>query len=198
MLIGYARTSTTEQIAGYEAQQRDLKNLGCKKIFLEQISAVQAERPQLEIALDFIREGDELVVTKLDRLARSVLDALAIERRIREKGATLRIMDPMIDTATEIGRFIFTVLAAGAELERGMMLSRQKEGIAKAKANGLYRGQKPVARAQADEVRRLRAEGIGPTAIARELGIARKSVYRILADTPEEAEAWKQRVAAWG
>src|SRR5271167_4811931 len=94
MRIGYARTSTTEQVAGYEAQQRDLKAAGCERLFMEQLSSVDASRPQLEAALDFCRDGDVLVVTRLDRLARSVADVVNIEKRLRDKGAALCVLDP--------------------------------------------------------------------------------------------------------
>ncbi len=94
MRVGYKRTSTGDQVAAYEAQDRDLREAKCERIFGEQLSSVDADRPQLEAVLDFVREGDVLVVTKLDRLARSVVDALTIEKRIKAKGATLQILDP--------------------------------------------------------------------------------------------------------
>ena len=132
MRVGYRRTSTEEQIAGYEAQERDLKEAKCERILGEQLSSVDADRPQLERLLaEFIRQDDVVVVTKLDRLARSVVDALNIQKRIREKGATLEILDLKIDTATHIGRVMFTVLASVAELERNMMLT-----LDNAKASG--------------------------------------------------------------
>jgi DNA invertase Pin-like site-specific DNA recombinase len=198
MRIGYARTSTTEQIAGYEAQQRELKAAGCERLFMEQLSSVDASRPQLEAALDFAREGDVLVVTRLDRLARSVADVVSIEKRLREKGAALQVMDPAMDTSTPTGRLVFNVIASIAQFEREIMLVRQREGIAKAKGEKNYWGRKPTARVHADEVKRLKAEGLGAAAIAEQLGIGRRSVYNILGDTPEEAaETFKHRAKVW-
>ncbi|EME70202.1 resolvase [Paramagnetospirillum caucaseum] len=181
MLIGYARTSTLDQQAGIEAQMRDLKAAGCEKLFSEQVSSVDVtNREQLSQALDFIREGDTLVVSKLDRLARSVGHLLSIMDAIESKGAALRILNMGIDTSTPTGKLMLTVLGGVAEFEREIMLERQREGIAKAKAEGKYKGRKPTAMAKADEVLALRAEGLGATEIAKRLGIGRASVYRAL------------------
>lgn len=179
MKVGYCRTSTVEQQAGLDAQVRDLTAAGCEKIFGEQVSAV-AKRAQLEAALDFIREGDTLVVTKLDRLARSTQHLLDIADRVKAKGADLSILNLGADTGTATGKLIFTIIGAIAAFERELMLERQREGIAKAKAEGRYRGRKPTARARAAEVKELKAEGVRPTDIARRLGIGRASVYRVL------------------
>jgi DNA invertase Pin-like site-specific DNA recombinase len=182
MKIGYARTSTVEQKAGLEAQLRDLKAAGCEKIFQEQLSSVDAKREQLEAAIEFCREGDVLICTKLDRLARSVADVVTIEARLNKKGAALHIMDPAMDTSSPAGRLVFNVLASIAQFEREIMLTRQREGIAKAKGEGKYKGRKPTARAKAAEVKQLLAEGVSATETARRLGIGRRSVYRILGD----------------
>ena len=183
MIIGYARTSTLEQVAGIEAQLRDLAAAGAEKVFQEQVSSVAA-RAQLDAALDFVREGDVFVVTKLDRLARSVPHLLAITERLRAKGVALRILNLGLDTSTATGKMLLTMLGAIAEFERSMMLERQREGIAKAKAEGKYKGRKPTARARAAEIATLRADGVRPTDIARQLGIGRASVYRILDSRP--------------
>lgn len=185
MLIGYARTSTLDQKASIEAQARDLTAAGCDKLFSEQVSSVDmANREQLAQALDFIREGDALVVTKLDRLARSVGHLLTIMDTIKAKGADLRILNMGIDTATPTGKLMLTVLGGIAEFEREIMLERQREGIAKAKADGKYKGRKATARAKEEDILRLKAEGIGATEIAKRLGIGRASVYRILDAAP--------------
>ena len=184
MLVGYARTSTLDQKASIEAQARDLNAVGCEKLFSEQVSSVDVtNREQLAQALDFIREGDALVVTKLDRLARSVGHLLTIMEKIKAKGADLRILNMGIDTATPTGKLMLTVLGGIAEFEREIMLERQREGIAKAKADGKYKGRKPTARAKEEDVLRLKAEGVGATEIAKRLGIGRASVYRILDGT---------------
>lgn len=181
-LIGYARTSTTDQKAGLEAQLRDLAAAGCAKIFREELSSVATKRPELERALDYVREGDTLIVTKLDRLARSVADLVAITGTLRAKDVTLRILAMNLDTATSTGKLMLNLLGSIAEFERELMLERQREGIAKAKAEGKYKGRTPTARAKADDVIALRAKGMTGDAIAARLGIGRASVFRILRD----------------
>lgn len=182
MLIGYARTSTTEQAAGLQAQLRDLKEAGCEEVYSEQISSVDV-RAQLREALTFTRKGDTLVVTKVDRLARSTVGLWEIVKELDEKGAALRVLNlggETVDTRSATGRLILNIFAGFAQFEREMMLERQREGIAKAKAEGVYKGRKPTARAKADEVRKMHAEGKTPTEIAKALGIGRGSVYRAL------------------
>ncbi len=181
MIVGYARTSTLDQQAGFEAQFRDLEAAGCEKLFREQVSSV-AVRPQLDAALDFVRAGDVLIVTKLDRLARSVMHLGQMIERLTAKGVGLRILAIGLDTTTPTGKLILNMLGSVAQFEREMMLERQREGIAKAKADGKYRGRAPTARAKADDVRRLAAEGVSAAEIGRRLGIHRASVYRIVAD----------------
>jgi DNA invertase Pin-like site-specific DNA recombinase len=177
MPVGYARTSTIEQQAGFDAQLRDLEGAGCEKVFREQVSSV-AQRDQLEAVLEFIGTGDTLVVTKLDRLARSTADLLKTEEQLQAKGAALKVLDLDLDTSTATGKLV----AAIGAFERELMLERQREGIAKAKAEGKYKGRKPTARAKADQVKAMRSQGIGATAIAKKLEIGRASVYRILSD----------------
>lgn len=183
MLVGYARTSTLDQKAGIDAQVRDLVAAGCDKLFQEQVSSVDvANREQLALALEFVREGDTLVVTKLDRLARSVAHLMTILEALRAKRVALRILSLGIDTSTPTGKLMLTMLGGVAEFEREIMLERQREGIAKAKAEGKYKGRKPTARAKSDEIRFLHESGVGPTEIARRLAIGRASVYRVLAE----------------
>ena len=180
-LVGYARTSTTDQKAGLEAQLRDLTQAGCSKIFREELSSVAASRPQLEAALEWVREGDALVVTKLDRLARSVADLVDIQGKLAGKGVGLRVLAMNLDTGTPTGRLMVNVMVSIAEFERELMLERQREGIAKAKAEGRYKGRKPTARARAAEVLRMRADGKTAPEIVEALGVSRASVFRILA-----------------
>ncbi len=179
-IVGYARTSTADQKAGLEAQIRDLKASGCVKLFHEEISAVAAKRPELERTLDYVREGDTLIVTKPDRLARSTADLLTIARTLEDKGVVLRILSMAVDTSTPTGKLILTVLGGIAEFERDLMLERQREGIAKAKEDGKYKGRKATARAKTADVFHLRGEGLTADAIAEKLGIGRASVFRIL------------------
>lgn len=182
MLVGYARTSTTEQAAGLEAQSRDLSAFGCEEVFEEQVSSVQ-RREELERALKFVRKGDALVVTKLDRLARSVPDLVKIMDRLEERGASLRILAMNLDTNTPTGRLLINLVGSIAQFEREIMLERQREGIAKAREAGKYKGRAPTARAKMHEVVRLHGAGAGAAEIASKLGIGRASVYRILRDT---------------
>jgi DNA invertase Pin-like site-specific DNA recombinase len=172
MNLGYARTSTIEQEAGLEAQQRDLRAAGVDKMFVEQVSSVAA-RAQLELALDYLRDGDMLTVTKLDRLARLISDLCAIIKRIEAKGASLRILGMGLDTSTASGRLMLNVLGSVAQFEREVMLERQREGIAKAKGEGKYLGRKPTARAKADEIRRLAADGATRESISAQTRAAR-------------------------
>jgi DNA invertase Pin-like site-specific DNA recombinase len=189
MLIGYARTSTTDQEAGLVAQERDLAAAGCERVFSERVSSV-AKRDQLEAALGFARMGDAVVVTKPDRLARSTADLLAIEVRLTKAGVGLIVLSmggERLDTRNPTSKLMLTILAGVATWEREIMLERQREGIAKARrddedrpmAQRKYQGRKPTAKAQAVEVVRLRAEGVTPTAIAERLGMSRMSVYRV-------------------
>lgn len=143
-LIGYARVSTTDQEAGLEAQVRDLVAAGCAAwdTYTERTSAV-GDRPGLETVLAQLQKGDVLVVTKLDRLARNVGHLCAIVERIKAKGASLRILAMGLDTGTPTGTLMLNVLGSVAQFEREIMLERQREGIAKAKAAGKYKGRAP-------------------------------------------------------
>ena len=181
-VIGYARTSTVEQEAGFEAQIRDLKAAGATKLYREQVSS-QGKRPELEAALDYLRDGDVLVVTKLDRLARSVADLTRIVAEVAEKGASLRVLAMNLDTESPTGKLMVNLLGSIAQFEREMMLERQREGIAKAKGEGKYKGRKPTAQAKAADVRALAVEEVPVAEIAKRLGIGRSSVYRIIGKT---------------
>ncbi|MBI1619672.1 recombinase family protein [Aquamicrobium zhengzhouense] len=182
-VVGYARTSTVEQVAGLEKQLRDLTAAGCQKVFSEQVSSVATRRRELERALEYVREGDTLVVTRLDRLARSMTHLLQITGTLSQKGVALRVLALNLDTATPTGKLMLNLMGSIAEFERELMLERQREGIAKAKADGKYKGRAPTARRRAAEVRRLRSEGGTADAIAAQLGISRSSVFRILKES---------------
>jgi DNA invertase Pin-like site-specific DNA recombinase len=184
LICGYARVSTADQVAGLEAQERDLRAAGCTKLFTEQVSSV-AQREGLKAALDFLREGDTLVVNRLDRLARSTSDLLSIVSRLEDKGVALRILDfggQSVDTKSPSGKLIVTMFGAVAQFVRELMKVRMLEGIAKAKADGKYRGRVPTARRKAPLVRELHAQGLGASEIAAQCAIARSSVYRILSE----------------
>lgn len=180
--IGYARTSTLEQVAGLESQIRELNAAGCIKLYKEQVSAT-GKRPKLREAIDYLRSGEVLTVTKLDRLARSTNHLGEIVEELKKKGAYLHVLNLNMDTSTATGRLILDIMGSIGQFEKDMMLERQREGIAKAKAEGKYKGRKKTAQAKSDDVLRLRKEGLGPTEIYKKLGISRSSVYRILNDT---------------
>jgi DNA invertase Pin-like site-specific DNA recombinase len=186
MKVGYARTSTLEQLAGLLAQVRDLEELGCDRVYREQTSSI-GDRPQFEEAMRFLREGDTLVATKPDRLARSTRQLLDIVEDLNKRKVGLIILSMgggSIDSSSPTGKPTLTILGAMAEFERAIMLERQREGIAKAQADGKYKGRKATARAKATDIIRLAAEGKTRDAIAAELDISVASVYRMLAGQP--------------
>jgi DNA invertase Pin-like site-specific DNA recombinase len=178
--IGYARVSTTDQDTAIQVAA--LRAAGCDVVREEKASgATTAGRTELATVLDFLRAGDVLVVTRIDRLARSIGDLQTIVRTIRDKGAALQATEQQVDTSTAAGKAFLDMLGVFAEFETNLRRERQLEGIAKAKAEGVYKGRKPSIDPAA--VRRLRVEEkLGPTAIAQRLGIGRASVYRVLAN----------------
>lgn len=180
MLIGLARTSTLEQEAGLDAQKTLLAAAGAEKLFVEQTSSV-GPRPALEAAIEFGREGDTLMITDLSRLARSVPDFCRTQARLAEKRIELRVLNLGLDTANPTGKLMLNLLASIAQWEREMMLERQREGVAKAKFEGRYRGRAPTARRKAEQVYALADRGVRKTAIAAELGMSERSVFRLLA-----------------
>ena len=180
MLIGYARTSTKDQEYSLEAQIQRLEESGCEKHYKEQVSSVDAKREQLEAALEFMREGDVLVVTKLDRLARSVANTVEIQKALEKKNAGLKILDMDIDTTTPTGKLQFNLLAAIAQFEREVMLERQKIGIEKAKAEGKYKGRQPLAIKKKEQIKELLATNtMTKETIAKTVGVGIATVYRV-------------------
>ena len=181
MLIGYARTSTQDQKYSLDAQVEELTEAGCERCYQEEVSSVDAKRPELEKALDYIRKGDILVVKKLDRLARSVADTVKIQERLAAKEAGLKILDMDIDTSTPSGRLQFNLFAAIAQFEREVMLERQKVGIARAKAEGKYTGRQPIPPKKQKQIKDLAATTtMTRQKIADEVGCGVATVYRIL------------------
>jgi len=191
-MIGYARTSTYDQVAGLEAQIKELEAVGCRRIYSEHVSSFEGqERPELDDAFKFLREGDTFVVTRPDRLARSTRQLLEFVDDLTEKGVRVRILSLDLDTGSSTGRLMLTMLGAVAEFERTLMKERQLSGIAKAKAEGKYTGRKPTAQLKAKEVKAMYAAGKNPTDIARELGLGRSSVYRVIKDDAAAADQIK-------
>jgi len=177
MIYGYARVSTTDQ--DLTVQQDALKAAGCEIIRSEKATGTSVQgRDELNNLLDFIREGDDLIVTRVDRLARSIRDLQNIVHTLRERGVELKATEQPIDTSTSAGKCFLDMLGVFAEFETNLRKERQMEGIAKAKERGVYRGRK--ATINIDRVRQLRDEGLGATAISKELNIGRASVYRVL------------------
>jgi DNA invertase Pin-like site-specific DNA recombinase len=175
--IGYARVSTIGQ--DLDVQINALKAAGCDVIRAERVSGTStAHREELRTILSFIHACDELVVTRIDRLARSIGDLQDIVRALKAKGATLKATEQPIDTSTAAGKAFLDMLGVFAEFETNLRRERQMEGIAAAKAKGVYKGR--PASIDADKVAKLKADGLGPTAIAKRLGIGRASVYRLL------------------
>ena len=187
MLIGYARTSTQDQKYSLEAQVEELKAAGCERLYQEEVSSVDSQRVELENALDYIREGDVLVVKKLDRLARSVADTVDIQKQLEAKNAGLSILDMKVDTTTPGGRLQFNLFAAIAQFEREVMLERQKVGIAKAKADGKYKGRKPTSDDKKAEILKLAAQGnMTKEEIRKAVNVGIATVYRVLKENLSE------------
>lgn len=176
-LYGYARVSSADQDCSIQVEA--LRGHGCNPVRYEKLSGTSREgRAELDTLLDFLRKGDTLVVTRIDRLARSVRDLEAIVEEIQGKGAYLRVLEQPVDTSTPAGMAFLQMLGVFAQFETALRKERQMEGIAKAKAAGVYKGRKPSV--PEDEIKRLRAEGMKPSEIARHLGVGRTSVYRAL------------------
>ncbi len=182
MIVGYGRTSTVEQRAGLDGQVRELTAAGAERLFTEQVSSV-ADRAELKACLGFMRGGDVLAVTKPDRLARSTAELLTIEADLTRRGIGLLVLSmggERLDTRNPTSKLMLTILGGVATWKREIMLERQREGIAKAKAENRYKGRKPTVAVQAETIRVMAAAGTKPAHIARELGVARSSVYRFL------------------
>src|SRR4051794_823956 len=177
VVYGYARVSTTDQ--DLAIQEEALRAAGCHVIRSEKVSGTTRDgRRELRTLLDFMRAGDVLTVTRVDRLARSIGDLQDIVRELKSKRGHLRAIEQPIDTSTAAGKCFLDMLGVFAEFETNLRRERQMEGIAKAKASGVYKGRKPSLDVAA--VKKLRSEGLGASEIARQLGIGRASVYRVL------------------
>jgi len=180
--IGYARVSTTDQST--DIQITALKTAGCHTIRSEKVSGKSRNgRNELATILDFLRDGDQLVVHKLDRLGRNTRDVLNLVHEIETKGASLKVLEPEIDTSGPMGKMILTVLGMVSEMELSFIKERQRLGIEAAKLKGVYKG-RPTS-VDHDLVKKLRDDGVGATAIAKEVGCSRGAVYKILKESIE-------------
>jgi DNA invertase Pin-like site-specific DNA recombinase len=177
MLVGYARVSTSDQ--DLSSQLDRLRGAGCEKLFAEKVSGISAERPELIHALEFVREGDVLVVTRLDRFARSSADLHNLIRTLSKKEVGFRCIEQHgVDTTSSSGKLMLGLLGAVAEFELALRAERQREGIARAKLRGTYKGRR--ASIDPNDVRGLLAAGVRPVDVAKQLGIGRASVYRLM------------------
>jgi DNA invertase Pin-like site-specific DNA recombinase len=184
-LYGYARVSTNDQ--DFTLQEQALRAAGCEVIRAEKVTGTsRTGRTELQVLLDFLRRGDTLVVTRIDRLARSIKDLQDIVYTLKEQGVTLKAIEQPIDTRSAAGKAFLDMLGVFAEFETNLRRERQLEGIAAAKSRGVYRGRKPSVNTA--EIQRLRLEDkLGATEIARRLGVGRATVYRALANREQQA-----------
>jgi DNA invertase Pin-like site-specific DNA recombinase len=177
--IGYARVSTLDQ--DLDVQLARLKAEGCKVVRSEKVSgASRAGRTELATILEFLRPGDELVVTRIDRLGRDTRDVLNLIHEVEQRGGSVTVLDPFVSTKGEMGQVVLTVLGMVAQMERRFIKERQRECIARAKADGIYTGGKR--RLDRDRIRSLADGGLAVTEIARQVGCSRMQVYRVLAE----------------
>ena len=190
MIVGYARTSTAQQLAGFDAQMKLLKEKGCDMIFSEQVSSL-SDRDQLERALEFVRCGDVFVVTALDRLARSVQHLVKIVDKLALKQVSLKIINLNIDTSTPTGKMLLTMMGAIAQFEREIMLERQREGIARAMEKGKFRGRKPLKEDVIEEIKRLSQGRLHRKSLAKMLKISVSSVYKVLREEKKKQSSLK-------
>lgn len=179
-VVGYGRVSTGDQNA--DSQIDALTKAGANKIFIEKFTGTRLERPELSKVFDYLRTGDHLVITKLDRLGRSTKDLLALLERLNELGVQLRVLDQNIDTSTAEGKFFFTIIGAVAEFERSLIVSRTRDGLAAARARGRVGGRTPkLSVKQQAEIRRLYQAGEKTVQEIGELfGVSRPTVYSIV------------------
>ena len=180
-IVGYARVSSVGQ--SLDVQLEKLTNAGCTKVYKEKRSGRQAEsRPELQAALEYVREGDVLVVSRLDRMARSVLDLAKVADLLKRKGVSLRVLDQGLDTSTSEGKLMFNLLGAFAEFEADIRRDRVADGIAQAKQKGVKFGRKKALNAaQQERIRMMRADdGFSIEQLAERFAVSRSSVYRAL------------------
>ncbi|MDT8420691.1 MAG: recombinase family protein [Desulfuromonadales bacterium] len=179
-IIGYARAGTTGQALA--AQREALAGIGAVRVCQEQVASGSTERPQLSALLAGLHAGDTLAVTSLDRLARNTKHLLEITDSLHRRGVCLKVLEPQLDSTTDDGMKLLRMLEVIVSFERQVLLERQAEGIARARAEGRYRGRKPTARVKAKEILALDKQGLTRKAIAQQLEIGVASVYRVLKD----------------
>lgn len=180
MRIGYARVSTQYQQDSLNTQQLALENHGCGKIYTDQLSGVKSDRPGLVAALDYAREGDSIVVTRLDRLGRSTVDILRTVQDLDARGITIEALDTQLDTRTPAGRLVLSVLASMAEFERNLIVERTREGLAHARVQGRVGGRRPkLDKTQQQAVLAAIKSGLSESQVAKSFGVSRSTITRI-------------------
>jgi DNA invertase Pin-like site-specific DNA recombinase len=185
-IIGYARVSSTGQSLDVQTD----KLAACERVFTEKRSGVDAGRPELKRCLDYVREGDRLVVTKIDRLARSTIDLYSIVSMLAEKGVAFKVIDdPTIDTTSRTGKLVMGILSLIAEFENDIRRERQMDGIAKARERGVHFGRKrELTHDRIEQIRALRSGGNTVPDIMRQTRLSKASVYRALRNDSHGAE----------
>lgn len=180
MKIGYARVSTHYQQDSLEAQQQALENYGCEKIYTDQLSGATLDRPGLRATLDYAREGDSIVVTRLDRLGRSTVDVLRTVQDLDSRGITIEALDTQLDTRTASGRLVLSVLASMTEFERSLIVERTREGLAHARAQGRVGGRRPkLDETQQQAALAALASGMSEAQVAQTFGVSRSTITRL-------------------
>lgn len=182
-LVGYARVSTIDQ--NPDRQIEKLESLNVEKLFVDKASGKNTSRPGFQAMMNYVREGDVLVICSMDRLARNLFDLLSITKELQEKGVAVRFLKENIDLSptgetSAISKLLLSMMGAVAEFERSLIKERQREGIALAKAKGIYRGRKPLDQTKIQEAQKLITQGVPRAKVARDLKIGRTSLYRYL------------------
>lgn len=182
-LVGYARVSTIDQ--NPDRQIEKLESLNVEKLFVDKASGKNTSRPGFQAMMNYVREGDVLVICSMDRLARNLFDLLSITKELQGKGVTVRFLKENIDLSptgetSAISKLLLSMMGAVAEFERSLIKERQREGIALAKAKGIYRGRKPLDQTKIQEAQKLITQGVPRAKVARDLKIGRTSLYRYL------------------
>jgi DNA invertase Pin-like site-specific DNA recombinase len=179
MKVGYIRVSTEEQNTA--RQEVIMNELGVEKVFIDKISGKNTDRPQLQAMMNFVREGDTVIVESISRFARNTKDLLELTEQLKDKGVTFISKKETIDTNTAAGQFMLTVFGAMAQMERDYILDRQRGGIACAKAEGKYKGRKPIdvdEKAFAEEYKKLKNGDTVPKLMMKKLGLKPNTFYR--------------------
>lgn len=179
MRIGYSRISTSEQAESLENQEQNLLAHGCKRSFTDVASGAKSKRPGLTAAIDYAREGDTIVVTRLDRLGRTTLDTLRTVQALDERGIRVEALDVNLDTTTPAGRLVLNVIASLAQWERDLLIERTKEGLAHARAQGRTGGRPSIPEDKRKAVLAALSSGMSQKQVAEAFGISRSSIYRI-------------------